>query len=741
LTEQLYYADEYDYTNNFALKNSLPSWILDDDANNGEILINFLQTMASYLDTLYLQTTTYKNIKNKDYLNYKGKAPPFSDLLLTSNGFDLPALFLNTDIVQSLLNQDNKRTYDESINNLKNIIYKNIYNNLDIIYKSKGTENSIQQLIKTFGVDEDVFSLNIYANNTTYKLEDNYANKSVKKNYIDLTPFSASANSQAVIYQSGSNSFITGTNNNNLSFTAECNVIIPEFPPTYDPLAYQTLTYNTSSIFGLRTAGNTNTDISVLGTDIAGLKARLIYRDDKGYFSLNYPNANINLTSSVFVDLLKNQHWNLSIRLVPVSTGSSFNLIFSGYSNFAGDQIRSFNVSSSLTTAQGNNLLSNNKRLYIGAERNNITGTLQYPSVIKALSTRYWADSLQDEELQEHAKSPNNYGRLNPADPYILATGSYIPKSETLLLHWDFTTVTSSDSNGNITIVYDLTSGSSDYSNSPLSNLVGKLYNGAGYGFNPSSTIGGIDLVYASEQQMPENLYSSQLINILATDDNYYTSAIRPQKYFFALENSMYDVISKNMLGMFASIIEFNNFIGDPMNTYKTQYSKLKFFRKIFFNKVQNTPDLDKYVGIYKWIDDALDNILFNLLPASANASEKVRTIVENHILERDKINYPLVPGKSTKIIGSAEKTDIGAPNQDTQAPGSPLNPKVPLLRARDTIDKGRPTSYIYNTSYIPPEGTFIKKFIISKSLLTSLLINNPITFYPATIAAGIKRK
>lgn len=157
LTEQLYYADEYDFKNNFALKNSLPSWILDEDAKNGETLVNFLQSMASYLDTLHLQIKTSKDIKNKDYLTYKGKAPPFSDLLLTSEGFDLPSLFLNADIVQSLLNQDNRRTYDESINNLKNVIYKNIYNNLNIIYKSKGTENSIKQLLRTFGVNQDVF--------------------------------------------------------------------------------------------------------------------------------------------------------------------------------------------------------------------------------------------------------------------------------------------------------------------------------------------------------------------------------------------------------------------------------------------------------------------------------------------------------------------------------------------------------------------------------------------------------
>lgn len=742
LTDKLYYADEHDYKNNFMLKNSMPAWILNEDGNNGDILTNFLQTLSSYLDTLYLQILSYKTIKNKDYLNYEGKAPPFSDLLLTSNGFDLPALFLNTDIVQSLLNQDSKKTYDESINNLKNIIYKNIYNNLDIIYKSKGTEESIKQLIKNFGVNEEVYSLNIYANNTQFKFNDSYVNKSIKKNYIDLTPFNNKQNSSAVVYQSGSNSFITGTNNNSLSFTLECDAVIPEFPQNYDYLAYKTYTYNTSSIFGIRTATDNNSEISVSGSDPAALKARLMFRDNNGYFSLIYPGASIELNSNVFFDLMKNQHWNLSARLQPVSTGSSFNLIFSGYCNTIGDQFREFSVSSSLTTEQGNTLLSKNKRVYVGAERDNITGSLQYFSIIKGLSIKYWSDYLEDEELIEHAKNPNNYGRLYPYQPYTLDTLTYIPKSETILLHWDFTNATSSDASGNISTVYDLTSGSINgnfYSNSPLNNLIGRLYNGAGYGFASNATVGGVELIYSSEQQIPENLYSNQLINILSTDDDYYTTSIRPQKYFFSLENSMYDIISKNMLYMFASIIEFNNFIGDPANTYKSQYSRLKFFKKLFFNKAQNVPDLDRYVGVYKWIDDALDSILFNLLPASANASQKVRTIVENHILERDKIQYILVPDQSLQTLGGDNKSPVFYPPPIHDPTAIPRKTPIGSSRGIASADNHR-IRYIDIDEYIPAEGTYVIRYEIPSSFIETQDINKRARSQKLTVAARVGR-
>ena len=92
------------------------------------------------------------------------------------------------------------------------------------------------------------------------------------------------------------------------------------------------------------------------------------------------------------------------------------------------------------------------------------------------------------------------------------------------------------------------------------------------------------------------------------------------------------------MLNFFSSIVEFNNLIADPVSEYRFQYKDLDFFRRIFFEKVKNTIDLEKYVGIYKWIDDALDGILMNLIPASANSAEKARTIVENTILQRNKV-------------------------------------------------------------------------------------------------------
>ena len=52
--------------------------------------------------------------------------------------------------------------------------------------------------------------------------------------------------------------------------------------------------------------------------------------------------------------------------------------------------------------------------------------------------------------------------------------------------------------------------------------------------------------------------------------------------------------------------------------------------RTLFFEKIGNTPDLDRYVDFYKWIDNSLTIMIQELVPASANFSKNLRTLVES---------------------------------------------------------------------------------------------------------------
>ena len=144
-----------------------------------------------------------------------------------------------------------------------------------------------------------------------------------------------------------------------------------------------------------------------------------------------------------------------------------------------------------------------------------------------------------------------------------------------------------------------------------------------------------------AKQQLPESIFSDDMISIVDEDDTVFTRESRPTQFFFAAEKSMYQTISEEMINMFASVVDFNNLIGEPVNRYRSEYKDLTKLRQLFFESIDNTADLDKYVDFYKWIDTSIFEILKQLTPASANISETLHNMVESHVLER---NLPFIP-------------------------------------------------------------------------------------------------
>ena len=102
----------------------------------------------------------------------------------------------------------------------------------------------------------------------------------------------------------------------------------------------------------------------------------------------------------------------------------------------------------------------------------------------------------------------------------------------------------------------------------------------------------------------------------------------------------MYQTISKEMMTMFASIKDFSNLFCEPVEKYRDRYKKLEKLRQLFFEKVDNEPDLDRFIEFYKWIDTSLSAMILQLVPASTEYSKNIRNLVESHVLERSKYKH-----------------------------------------------------------------------------------------------------
>jgi hypothetical protein len=668
----------YDLKNNAGIYHTLPAWITEED-KDAQTLKKLTQVIASYFDTLHMQIEHLPKVKDTSYTSASFKPLPFTERLLDNFGFVSPNILTQATELENLANRDQTRNFNQKIYDVKNLIYENIYNNLVYIYKSKGTEKSFRNLIRCFGVDDELLRLNLYANNTTFEIRDNYRSTAHRKKFAAFNHpdrfgasvyMSASTDSNSVV------SFISGSKTDALSseadywvpWTLETEVVFPPKPEVGHEGHYDT-SFLTSSLFGAHEAGDDGTEFTWAPPDnnnfqIYALREEHESKTVKFMLTSSLPGWPT-LTSSFYEDVYDNQKWNLAVRFyvdktnnggltkggvnndLPMQSGQATTPYaeFYGVNSVLDQVVNEFHLSGALTIADAANDPSNtaHKRIYIGAHRTNFTGALLQSADTKISSVRYWTSYLSNDAIKAHARDASNFGTLHPYENIGLTkqslTGTHVPAIESLALHWDFDNVTGSDASGDF-VVHDFSSGSAGSTGSYgwLGNVVKNQYAGRGENF-PASSTGSIsnEFLYSAKQRLPDNINSDNMVNILTQDDEKFTRESRPINNFFAVEKSMYQTVSEEMINFFATIVDFNNLIGEPVNRYRLDYKDMGKIRQLFFERVRNTPSLEKYINFYKWIDSSISKMILQLVPASANMSAKLRNVVESHVLERNK--------------------------------------------------------------------------------------------------------
>ena len=686
----------HDHSNVSSLMDSMPSWIVEEDESKSGDLKKLTQIIGSYFDTLHLQIEHLPKLSDVNYPSASFKPLPFSDRLLSSFGLHAPETFVEASILERFANRKDDREYSLDINDVKNQIYQNIYNNLSFIYKSKGTEKSFRNLIRCYGVDEEVIKLNVYGNNSTFKFEDTHYDATVRKNYID---FNHPDRFDGVVYQRPSNnsettaiSYISGTNAS-FANTAEVEIIFPRKMEFSNPQYFIT-PFVSCSLFGAHTpSASAGNFVWPVGSDDYGFQLYFIKTAEEskdGKFLLTTRTGDFTLTSSVYSNVYDNQKWNFAIRTkdgkYPHSngiTGSISNT--AGLTSSAVDSTNvtlefvGYNVDLGVTrnefflTASGlsDKYLTEARRYYAGASRTNTTGAVETRTDVRASSIRHYAHYLENAAIIAHAKDPDNYGVQHPNKNTIFATNdasisidnSDLPEYASLALNWDFAQVTGSDSSGEF-IVEDASSGSvalyTRYSSDGnYSHIVANQYAGRGYFPSALSDSSVVDKNYvpAAKQRLPEVVNSGDAVNVLRQDDDLYPSDPAVSQTFFAFEKSMYGVVSQEMINTFATIVEFNNLVGEVTNKYRDGYKGFNRLRTLFFEKIENNPDLDKFIDYYKWIDNSLSVMIQQLVPASAEVADEIRNVVESHIMERSKYRHqvPLLDYKGNSRWGGDE--------------------------------------------------------------------------------------
>jgi len=627
-----------------------PGWMQEEDEQQGQQLKYLSQVLGSYFDTLWHQINFVDKIHDSHYIDDSRKALPFSKKLLYDRGFVIPDLFVDATITENLLAKDDNEVYEKQVSEVRNTIYHNIYNNLETIYKSKGTEKSFRNFFRSVGIGQDLVKLNLYADDSTFVLRDNYEFKSLEKNFLN---FNREGHFGATIYQSSSNGdyYIPGDKDYLGSFTFESELVLPRKPKRGD-VGYLEFPYLISSVGGFHSTGSA---FDYPTTDF-GMQIQVIKDDyerniteDTQTIKFMLTGAFGELTSSNISYQYDNNKWNLAVRMrhanypyanVTGNVADDYVLEFYGVEADGNTERNSFITSTSITS----DYFRSDKIFFGGAERTNYSGSILNNTDVRLGSIRYWHSYLSNEAIKQHAFDPETFGADKPFQSDLVDTYPVeIPREKTLALHWGFSSLTGSDSSGEM-IIPDLSSGSvAPTSYGSLASTIGQTNEAKGIGFNASDSKAlDKDFLHVARKRRPDDLMSSDLTIIKTEETEQFFVDDDVSDNFYSFEKSMWGAVSDEMLNMFATALDMNNLIGQPNQKYHHRYNMADFLRDRFFDDVENEPDLEKFTSFYKWIDDSISIALQQLVPASARFSSKINNIVESHVLERSKYVHQL---------------------------------------------------------------------------------------------------
>lgn len=106
------------------------------------------QIIAEFFDDFFLKIKFFPEIKNVIYRD--GKPLPYVEKLLNNIGFSTFDLFSDATILESFLSRNEEKKFVNKLDDIKNIIYQNIYNNLLYIYRSKRNRKIYKKSFKVF---------------------------------------------------------------------------------------------------------------------------------------------------------------------------------------------------------------------------------------------------------------------------------------------------------------------------------------------------------------------------------------------------------------------------------------------------------------------------------------------------------------------------------------------------------------------------------------------------------------
>jgi hypothetical protein len=107
----------------------------------------------------------------------------------------------------------------------------------------------------------------------------------------------------------------------------------------------------------------------------------------------------------------------------------------------------------------------------------------------------------------------------------------------------------------------------------------------------------------------------------------------------FSIDFSVVDALDQDIIGIFATLDELENVLGNPELLYSADYPGLDILRKVYFQRLTGKMNLKLFFEFFKWFDTNIGTFISQLLPRKTKFLGS-NYVIESHMLERNKVEY-----------------------------------------------------------------------------------------------------
>jgi hypothetical protein len=603
----------YDKMNENIITRMFPEqYLLLEDEAQTEVLKNFLYVVGRQMDQLKVAIDQFVYVTKTNYGSFNQTPDSLLADIAKLYGWDFVGNFLNADALKYFFGRGVLSGSNESVPNqqldvelykIKNEFWRRTLNELMHIYKTKGTRESVESLIRVYGFDQKLVKLKEYGVMPNAGIQTQRINSHKSTTALWVDGGSVPELSPSAIPDAGP-----------LNMDQEMWVRFPTVTTT-DPDRSPTRETGSICYFsGSSWYATPQAEHWIYMRPLSGLSAIT------GTIKFIYDRPSTPNVTATFSDLpiFDGKWYHMTLRRYVSGTDSRVGLDIRRLREDLIDYKYAKEIPVPGTAvgwnAHGYSLMSSS---FAPQGQYWICESRHWHSPIDEIF------ALTEEEIVDHTLNMFSWGIDEPGDP------------DDIEFRWQLNqSIDMANSSGTNYIAFDTTTNKSG---------MGMLMMGVGIDQSGtfSSGSGTYDpfLFDYNFIAPPEYGWNEDKIRVLSG-----TSVAKGDQFnqanAVALEFNLIDALNEDISAIIVSLQNFNNTIGQPANRYRDDYPDLLWYRHRYFDRLVGRINFRKFADMLEFFDRTFIKMVQRLLPARTNFLGD-EFVVESHMLERPKHQYP----------------------------------------------------------------------------------------------------